>query len=75
LASVAFADFDKTDGTRAYGVTVRRANLALIRGTISSIACVTAKFGEYGVARSKVSAPARRHNWSFPMGGFGKTEG
>ena len=34
-----------------------------------------AKVDEYGVARSKVSAPARRHNWSFPMREFGRTEG
>jgi DNA-binding transcriptional LysR family regulator len=33
------------------------------------------KFGEYGVAFSNVRSPAKRHNWPFPMGGFGRAEG
>ena len=59
----------------AYCVTDRRANQALIKTPHLQSIVSPLKIGKYGVVRKKVCSPARRHNWPFPMGGFGRAEG
>src|SRR5260370_2166262 len=60
--------------TRAYGVTGRRANLARSRRQLSN-SLFSLRNRRTCVSCSNVRSPTKRHNWSFPIGWFGRTEG
>src|SRR5258708_33785495 len=44
-------------------------------GCAYSVTSRRAKIIEHGDSCSNVCSPTERHNWSFPMSGFGRTEG
>jgi DNA-binding transcriptional LysR family regulator len=58
-----------------YGLMARRATLALTKAPLPQSLVLPSKIGKHGVVWCKVRTPVERHNWSFPMDGFGKTEG